>query len=127
MFLGSGLGHATVVNNTLSINIDDLAKVLQSAKTDPAEIGRHVALQIERSGSSKRKQAGEDEEPDEESPLLIKETFEVCDNGHDVLSWPVRLAISPINRSFRCMVKGYISTGEAPVLNFTLIFTHTKT
>ena len=98
MFLGLGLGQATVVNNTLSINIDDLAKVLQSAKTDPAEIGRHVALQIERSGSSKRKQAGEDEEPDEESPLLIEQTFEVCDNGHDVLSWPVRLALSPINR-----------------------------
>ena len=75
--------------------LNDLAKVLQSAKTDPAEIGRHVALQIERSGSSKRKQAGEDDEPDEESPLLVEKTFEVCDNGHDVLSgqlgWPYLL------------------------------------
>ena len=122
---GSGLGQATVVNNTLSINIDDLAKVLQSAKTDPGEIGRHVALQIERSGSSKRKQAGEDDEPDEESPRLVQQTFEICDNGHDVLSWPVRLALSPINRDpADIWTKDTYPRVKHPILGGTMYMEH---
>ena len=96
--VASGMGSATVEGNNLIINMEDLTRMITAAQADPTLIGKALAEELNKFSAKKRKSHGEDDEPDEEPPIMVEETFEVKDDGHDTISWPVRLALQPINR-----------------------------
>ena len=76
------LEGAVVSGGQVTFNIDDLAKVIMASKTDAAEIVK----QLEHHSNAKRKLENSEDDPDEEPPVLVDDTFVVKDNEHDLVS-----------------------------------------
>lgn len=115
------LEGAVVSGGQVTFNIDDLAKVIMASKTDAAEIVK----QLEHHSNAKRKLENSEDDPDEEPPVLVDDTFVVKDNAHDLLSWPVRLQLRHINMDPKTVwSKETYPKVEHPILGESLYFEH---